>query len=159
MNILRRLLLSKEGTWIEHQSTRDHVQLATLSNESSRLANFYSGLFFLTGRSVKVKTKINLIHTWIFDWMGRSGRKHDVSLTIRYRYKNQPTCKNRVFLSVDIDNCVFLFFLQTSLVKAFIAGSLSGTCSTLLFQPFDLVKTRLQVEGTALTPAGRIKLG
>lgn len=41
-----------------------------------------------------------------------------------------------------------------SLAKAFIAGSLSGTCSTLLFQPFDLVKTRLQV-----SPAGRLKLG
>uniref|UniRef100_A0A8C5QWR9 Mitochondrial glycine transporter n=1 Tax=Leptobrachium leishanense TaxID=445787 RepID=A0A8C5QWR9_9ANUR len=29
-------------------------------------------------------------------------------------------------------------------VKAFLCGSLSGTCSTLLFQPLDLVKTRLQ---------------
>ena len=29
-------------------------------------------------------------------------------------------------------------------MKAFLAGSLSGTCSTLLFQPLDLVKTRLQ---------------
>ncbi|KAJ7385250.1 hypothetical protein OS493_016319 [Desmophyllum pertusum] len=49
---------------------------------------------------------------------------------------------------------------QTSLAKAFVAGSLSGTFSTLLFQPFDLVKTRLQVEGlTALSPAGRLKLG
>lgn len=28
--------------------------------------------------------------------------------------------------------------------KAFLCGSLSGTCSTLLFQPLDLVKTRLQ---------------
>jgi len=28
--------------------------------------------------------------------------------------------------------------------KAFLAGSLSGTCSTLLFQPLDLVKTRQQ---------------
>ncbi|KAL9988109.1 hypothetical protein ACROYT_G002514 [Oculina patagonica] len=48
---------------------------------------------------------------------------------------------------------------DTSLGKAFIAGSLSGTCSTLLFQPFELVKTRIQVEGIALTPAGRLKLG
>jgi len=31
--------------------------------------------------------------------------------------------------------------------KAFLAGSLSGTCSTLLFQPLDLVKTRQQVAG------------
>jgi len=29
-------------------------------------------------------------------------------------------------------------------VKAFMAGSLSGTCSTLLFQPLDLVKTKIQ---------------
>ena len=30
------------------------------------------------------------------------------------------------------------------MLKSFVAGSLSGTCSTLLFQPFDLVKTRIQ---------------
>lgn len=29
-------------------------------------------------------------------------------------------------------------------VKSFLAGSLSGTCSTLLFQPLDLIKTRVQ---------------
>lgn len=29
-------------------------------------------------------------------------------------------------------------------LKSFLAGSVSGTCSTLLFQPLDLVKTRLQ---------------
>ncbi|KAM8930333.1 mitochondrial glycine transporter [Pelodytes ibericus] len=29
-------------------------------------------------------------------------------------------------------------------LKAFFCGSLSGTCSTLLFQPLDLIKTRLQ---------------
>ncbi|XP_066452275.1 mitochondrial glycine transporter [Eleutherodactylus coqui] len=33
-------------------------------------------------------------------------------------------------------------------VKAFVCGSLSGTCSTLLFQPLDLVKTRLQAQQT-----------
>ena len=43
--------------------------------------------------------------------------------------------------------------------KAFVAGALSGTCSTFLFQPFDLVKTRLQVEGISLSPAERLKLG
>ncbi|XP_077308715.1 mitochondrial glycine transporter isoform X2 [Lithobates pipiens] len=31
-------------------------------------------------------------------------------------------------------------------IKAFLCGSLSGTCSTLLFQPLDLVKTRLQTQ-------------
>jgi len=29
-------------------------------------------------------------------------------------------------------------------VKSFLAGSLSGTCSTLMFQPLDLIKTRVQ---------------
>lgn len=29
-------------------------------------------------------------------------------------------------------------------LKSFLAGSVSGTCSTLLFQPLDLIKTRLQ---------------
>ncbi|XP_068942230.1 mitochondrial glycine transporter [Petaurus breviceps papuanus] len=29
-------------------------------------------------------------------------------------------------------------------IKAFLCGSVSGTCSTLLFQPLDLLKTRLQ---------------
>lgn len=33
------------------------------------------------------------------------------------------------------------------LVKSFVAGSVSGTCSTLLFQPLDLIKTRLQTPG------------
>jgi len=34
--------------------------------------------------------------------------------------------------------------LQSPVVKSFIAGSLSGTCSTIIFQPLDLLKTRLQ---------------
>ncbi|CAL8273371.1 mitochondrial glycine transporter B isoform X1 [Gadus morhua] len=38
-------------------------------------------------------------------------------------------------------------------LKAFMCGSLSGTCSTLLFQPLDLVKTRLQ------TLQGNVKPG
>jgi len=29
-------------------------------------------------------------------------------------------------------------------VKSFLAGSFSGTCSTILFQPLDLIKTRIQ---------------
>lgn len=35
-------------------------------------------------------------------------------------------------------------YLNSPLVKSFLAGSVSGTCSTILFQPLDLVKTRLQ---------------
>lgn len=40
-------------------------------------------------------------------------------------------------------------------LKTFLAGSISGTVSTLLFQPFDLVKTRLQNVGptTSSTPS------
>lgn len=36
------------------------------------------------------------------------------------------------------------FLANYPLVKAFLAGSFSGTFSTVLFQPLDLVKTRLQ---------------
>uniref|UniRef100_A0A4W5RV06 Mitochondrial glycine transporter n=1 Tax=Hucho hucho TaxID=62062 RepID=A0A4W5RV06_9TELE len=37
-------------------------------------------------------------------------------------------------------------------LKAFMCGSLSGTCSTLLFQPLDLVKTRLQTLQNTMKP-------
>ncbi|KAM8879347.1 mitochondrial glycine transporter B-like isoform 1-T1 [Spinachia spinachia] len=37
-------------------------------------------------------------------------------------------------------------------LKAFMCGSLSGTCSTLLFQPLDLIKTRLQNNATSGAP-------
>ena len=44
--------------------------------------------------------------------------------------------------------CVsFVCFVQykSAVVKSFLAGSFSGTCSTILFQPLDLIKTRLQL--------------
>ena len=97
-------------------------------------------------------------------WMGRNYRKNDVSLT----FERRKTCFD---WELGVDNLPadnwsldhisnFLISLQpSSLGKAFIAGALSGTCSTLLFQPFDLVKTRLQVDKTALPPAGRLKIG
>ncbi|XP_054713406.1 mitochondrial glycine transporter B-like [Uloborus diversus] len=37
-------------------------------------------------------------------------------------------------------------------LKSFLAGSVSGTCSTLLFQPLDLIKTRLQNGSKNSTP-------
>ncbi|XP_051563807.1 mitochondrial glycine transporter B isoform X2 [Myxocyprinus asiaticus] len=43
-------------------------------------------------------------------------------------------------------------------LKAFMCGSLSGTCSTLLFQPLDLVKTRLQTLHNNMLP-GAPKVG
>ncbi|KAI2804598.1 hypothetical protein BLOT_003585 [Blomia tropicalis] len=44
--------------------------------------------------------------------------------------------------------------MKHPMLKSFIAGSLSGTCSTLLFQPFDLVKTRIQNSQLAIESAG-----
>ncbi|KAK2187612.1 hypothetical protein NP493_160g04000 [Ridgeia piscesae] len=35
-------------------------------------------------------------------------------------------------------------YKNSPLVKSFLAGAFSGTCSTILFQPLDLVKTRVQ---------------
>lgn len=35
-------------------------------------------------------------------------------------------------------------FVSNPVVKSFVAGSFSGTCSTILLQPLDLVKTRIQ---------------
>uniref|UniRef100_A0A8C5EH29 Mitochondrial glycine transporter B-like n=1 Tax=Gouania willdenowi TaxID=441366 RepID=A0A8C5EH29_GOUWI len=52
----------------------------------------------------------------------------------------------------------FLLFLAHPVFKAFISGSLSGTCSTLLFQPLDLVKTRLQTANSNLQP-GSARVG
>ena len=40
------------------------------------------------------------------------------------------------------------------MLKSFVAGSLSGTCSTLLFQPFDLLKTRIQNANFAIADSG-----
>jgi solute carrier family 25 protein 38 len=39
--------------------------------------------------------------------------------------------------------------LANPVVKSFLAGSFSGTCSTILFQPLDLVKTRIQQTSSA----------
>lgn len=42
-------------------------------------------------------------------------------------------------------------------IKAFMCGSFSGTCSTLLFQPLDLIKTRLQTLQSSVQPGvGRV---
>ncbi|XP_059900244.1 mitochondrial glycine transporter A-like [Gadus macrocephalus] len=47
--------------------------------------------------------------------------------------------------------------LVQSALKAFLCGSLSGTCSTLLFQPLDLIKTRLQtLQGTVQPGSARV---
>lgn len=36
------------------------------------------------------------------------------------------------------------FIVPTSIINSFLAGAFSGTCSTILLQPFDLIKTRMQ---------------
>ncbi|XP_028710550.1 mitochondrial glycine transporter isoform X3 [Peromyscus leucopus] len=43
----------------------------------------------------------------------------------------------------DVEDTVETLMLHP-VIKAFLCGSISGTCSTLLFQPLDLLKTRLQ---------------
>uniref|UniRef100_A0A674MKX3 Mitochondrial glycine transporter n=1 Tax=Takifugu rubripes TaxID=31033 RepID=A0A674MKX3_TAKRU len=48
-----------------------------------------------------------------------------------------------------------IFSVAHPALKAFMCGSLSGTCSTLLFQPLDLVKTRLQTLQNHVQPGGR----
>ena len=39
--------------------------------------------------------------------------------------------------------------VQSPMVSAFLAGSFSGVCSTVLFQPLDLIKTRIQTQPDA----------
>ncbi|XP_077159408.1 mitochondrial glycine transporter isoform X2 [Paroedura picta] len=41
-------------------------------------------------------------------------------------------------------------------LKAFVCGSISGTCSTLLFQPLDLLKTRLQTLQPSVNGSGHV---
>lgn len=46
--------------------------------------------------------------------------------------------------------------LSNPVMKAFLAGSLSGTCSTVLFQPLDLVKTRIQNHQSQINAAATV---
>ncbi|XP_044272951.1 mitochondrial glycine transporter [Varanus komodoensis] len=46
--------------------------------------------------------------------------------------------------------------LMHPVLKAFVCGSISGTCSTLLFQPLDLLKTRLQTLQPSVNGLGRV---
>ena len=44
---------------------------------------------------------------------------------------------------------------KSPMMAAFLAGSFSGTCSTILFQPLDLIKTRVQTQpgqGSRVSP-------
>lgn len=46
---------------------------------------------------------------------------------------------------------------MSPMAKAFLAGSFSGTCSTLLLQPLDLIKTKMQKETTSRSLLGITK--
>jgi hypothetical protein len=50
-----------------------------------------------------------------------------------------------------------LFCTTSPVVSAFLAGSMSASCSTLLLQPLDLLKTRMQ-QVTHLQSKGRANL-
>ncbi|CAL1526360.1 unnamed protein product, partial [Lymnaea stagnalis] len=47
-------------------------------------------------------------------------------------------------------------FASSPVMKSFLAGAFSGTCSSILFQPLDLVKTRLQKSVNIGTKLGMI---
>ncbi|NWV94671.1 S2538 protein, partial [Machaerirhynchus nigripectus] len=56
----------------------------------------------------------------------------------------------------DVDEQVETLVIKMHpVLKAFVCGSISGTCSTLLFQPLDLLKTRLQTLQPAVNESGR----
>ncbi|GFN78196.1 solute carrier family 25 member 38 homolog [Plakobranchus ocellatus] len=52
---------------------------------------------------------------------------------------------NKILLEkVTMSAVITDVLVKSPFVKTFVAGAFSGTCSTVLFQPLDLVKTRLQ---------------
>ncbi|XP_039693312.1 mitochondrial glycine transporter isoform X2 [Pteropus medius] len=55
----------------------------------------------------------------------------------------------------DVGDRVETLMLHPAM-KAFLCGSISGTCSTLLFQPLDLLKTRLQTLQPSAPGARRV---
>ncbi|CAH1116006.1 unnamed protein product [Phaedon cochleariae] len=59
-------------------------------------------------------------------------------------------CWGQTTGQTDKESCKHNLLANHPLLKAFLAGSFSGTFSTVLFQPLDLVKTRLQNPTPAL---------
>ncbi|XP_004708731.1 mitochondrial glycine transporter isoform X1 [Echinops telfairi] len=55
----------------------------------------------------------------------------------------------------DVGDTVETLMLHPA-IKAFVCGSISGTCSTVLFQPLDLLKTRLQAAQPAAQGPRRV---
>jgi len=57
---------------------------------------------------------------------------------------NQTTLQNFNLSVSSLKSDFKMDLLANPVIKAFLAGSFSGTCTTILFQPLDLVKTRIQ---------------
>ncbi|XP_029446266.1 mitochondrial glycine transporter isoform X2 [Rhinatrema bivittatum] len=51
---------------------------------------------------------------------------------------------------------LFLHYNMHPVLKAFLCGSISGTCSAFLFQPLDLIKTRLQTLQPPVRGSGQV---
>lgn len=86
------------------------------------------------------------VSMWCYVLIQRTGKKNCCCISWCH-----PTFSVRPFVfSLTFASCFLksvsldLFSQAHPALKAFMCGSLSGTCSTLLFQPLDLVKTRLQ---------------
>ncbi|XP_067005836.1 mitochondrial glycine transporter A [Anabrus simplex] len=67
-------------------------------------------------------------------------------------------------LDIEQRNTAMDILSNNPILKSFLAGSFSGTFSTILFQPLDLVKTRLQnpvpvaIGATSCQPAGMLNI-
>ncbi|XP_028699810.2 mitochondrial glycine transporter isoform X2 [Macaca mulatta] len=72
--------------------------------------------------------------------MGSPALASRSELDLGYFYQGSRNCLWIQFALL----CATYFLCLHPVIKAFLCGSISGTCSTLLFQPLDLLKTRLQ---------------
>lgn len=70
-------------------------------------------------------------------------------LTVVLRYPPNQSNSTSFSLVTDPLKKKKMDLATNPVFKAFLAGTFSGTCSTVLFQPLDLVKTRLQQTGSA----------
>jgi len=80
------------------------------------------------------------------------------SLVISGNYKGESPLPDRLKRSARSIGAT-MDVATNPVFKAFVAGSLSGTCSTVLFQPLDLVKTRIQQQKLLPAPASSPGMG
>lgn len=64
---------------------------------------------------------------------------------------NSTSSKNPQFTPIVEPLRAKMDISKNPVMKSFLAGSFSGTCSTILFQPLDLIKTRIQQAGVTTT--------